>query len=98
MPGRLLIVGDFNIHVDNLADSTAIKFLSIVESHGLFQHVSESTHIKGHILDLVLTRVSDNLVIGCEVEGLISDHLAVTSLLQLHRPLRLHHVQETEND
>ena len=88
LPGRLLIVGDFNIHVDNLADSTAIKFLSIVESHGLFQHVSESTHIKGHILDLVLTRVSDNLVIGCEVEGLISDHLAVTSLLQLHRPLR----------
>lgn len=88
LPGRLLIVGDFNIHVDNLTDSTAIKLLSIVESHRIFQHVSESTHIGGYILDFVLTRVSDNLVFGCKVEGLISNHLAVTSLLQLHRPLR----------
>ncbi|EFX78733.1 hypothetical protein DAPPUDRAFT_105030 [Daphnia pulex] len=61
LPGRLLIVGDFNIHVDNLADSTAIKFLSIVESHGLFQHLSKSTHIRGHIIEVWLTRVSDNL-------------------------------------
>jgi hypothetical protein len=53
-----------------------------------FSTLSESTNIRGHIFDLVLTRVSDNLFVSCEVEGLTSDHLAVTSSLQLHRSLR----------
>jgi len=35
--GNLLIVGDFNFHVDNLGNSEAIKFTSILESFNLKQ-------------------------------------------------------------
>lgn len=36
----------------------------------------------------MLTRSSDNMIAHCKVEGLISDHLAVSSLLRLYRPIR----------
>ena len=53
--GRLLIAGDFNIHVNNPADGDALKFDSILNSMGLTQHVIGPTHSRGHTLDLVIT-------------------------------------------
>lgn len=49
----LIIVGDFNIHVDVTAWNTASEFLYIMQSFNLIQHVSGPTHDKGHTLDLV---------------------------------------------
>ena len=42
---QLLIIGDFNIHVD-VADS--LKLTDLLESIGLRQHVSQPTHVHGH--------------------------------------------------
>ena len=42
--GKLLIVGDFNIHVDVSSNSTASKFLSLLDSFGFSQHVGGPTH------------------------------------------------------
>ena len=53
--GKLLIAGDFDIHVDNSAVSDSIKFSSFLSSMGLTQHEVGPTHSKGHILDLVIT-------------------------------------------
>lgn len=52
---RLLIVGDFNIHVDDDSDPFARYFINIKDSFHFAQHVSGPTHSKGHTLDLVLT-------------------------------------------
>ena len=41
---NLLISGDFNIHVDNIHDSDAIKFSDLLKSFGLKQHVTRPTH------------------------------------------------------
>ena len=57
-PSKLLVVGDFNIHVDSESIAFGQKFLSLVESCDLFHYVSESTHPGGHTLDLVLSRGS----------------------------------------
>ena len=54
--GRFIILGDFNIHVDNKSCSDAQHFLDLTDSLNLTQHVQVPTHIKGHTLDLVLTR------------------------------------------
>ena len=54
---RLLVLGDFNIHVDVPNGIDAVKFLDLLESLGLEQHVTEPTHIFGH-RDLVITRRS----------------------------------------
>ena len=38
---RLLVVGDFNIHVDVPNGIDAVKFLDLLEFVGLEQHVTE---------------------------------------------------------
>ena len=61
-PGNLLIVGDFNYHIDNISKSDTIKFNKILESFNLQQHVNGPTHKKGHTLDLIITRAEERLV------------------------------------
>lgn len=50
-----------NIHVDDPTDADERKLLDLLESLGLQQHVSQSTHIHGHTLDLVITRQAENI-------------------------------------
>lgn len=50
-------MGDFNFDVDVQNDHYASRFIDILESLDLKQHVMESTHVSGHTLDLlVITR------------------------------------------
>lgn len=53
---RVIILGDFNVHVDNQLDTLASDFINVLNSMDFKQHVLQSTHIKGHTLDLVITR------------------------------------------
>ena len=87
-PGKLLIVGDFNIHVDDTSSQACTSFLSLIDSFDLVQHVEQSTHVGGHILDLILSRASDKLLEYCFVSDLITDHFAVNWCARAHRPLR----------
>ena len=80
----LLVAGDFNFHIDEPNDCDARRFLQVLNSFDLIQHVSEATHKKGHILDLIITRTHERLVGRCTVDNpFVSDHLAVHSLLDL---------------
>ena len=56
LPGKLLIAGDFNIHVEDNTDADFKRFSNILILHGLVQHVESATHIGGGTLDLILTR------------------------------------------
>lgn len=81
---RLLICGDFNIHVDSVDDPDSVKFRDLLESVGLRQHVKKSTHNNGHILDLIITRFTDSTI--CkepQVDRFISDHASVMSCISL---------------
>ena len=53
---NIYIFGDFNIHCDNSDDPAAQKFKKLLDEHSLKQLVTAPTHIKGHILDLIITR------------------------------------------
>ena len=86
-PGRLLIVGDFNFHVDNAESRDALIFMDLLESRGLQQHVTDPTHVKGHTLDLLITRATDNLIQSVNVSDiLISDHSLVQFSANVSRP------------
>ncbi len=52
---KVLIVGDFNIYVDNDKDALGSAFLDILNSIGVRQHVSGTTHCRNHTLDLIVT-------------------------------------------
>ena len=54
---NIIIMGDFNIHVNNTNDPDAQIFLDTMEALGLDNHVNFSTHNRGNTLDLVLAEV-----------------------------------------
>ncbi len=73
---KVLILGDFNLHIDDGSSSPAVELLSLTESFKIKQHVSGPYHSKGHTLDLVF---SLGLHIGnVHVEDVhLSDHNCV---------------------
>lgn len=80
-----LVTGDFNFHIDKLQDPDSLKFLDLIRSFGLQQHVTEATHLPGHILDLLITRVSEDLVRGVPlIDRYISDHAIIMCWLSLY--------------
>ena len=77
-PGHLLILGDFNFHVDCLHDPDATQFLNLLKSYNLSQFVSGTTHKSGHTLDLVILRADDEIVSDvCTFSPCISDHESI---------------------
>lgn len=86
---EVLLMGDFNIHVDVPTQPESAKFLSLLESTNLQQHVSLPTHQNGHTLDLVITRSQDlNITAQCTDGTVSSDHLAVIFTLEVPKPAR----------
>ena len=75
---NLLILGDFNIHVNSIDDPDAEVFSDMMEALGLDQHTNFSTHRSGNILDLVFTEVNSSLkVLECSEGSYMSDHRAL---------------------
>ena len=60
-------------------DTDALKFLDLLESLGLEQHVTEPTHIRGHTLDLVITRKIEDILASPPAESL-SNNVVLTGL------------------
>ncbi|XP_052435822.1 uncharacterized protein LOC127975848 [Carassius gibelio] len=80
---KVLIVGDFNIHVDNEKDVLGSAFIDILNSIGVRQHVSGPTHCRNHTLDLILSHGIDvDSVEIIQPSDDISDHYLV--LCKLH--------------
>lgn len=59
-----MLVGDFNFHIDRQTDCDAKRFVSILDSFDLVQHVAGPTHRDGHTLDLVITRASEKELVS----------------------------------
>ena len=55
LSGKLVLLGDFNVHLDKSSEPEAIQLRSLLDSFGMEQHVDGPTHIRGHTLDLVIT-------------------------------------------
>ena len=63
---KVIILGDFNFPSINWqtllgTSETSSLFCDFVYDNNLDQLVTEPTHVKGNILDLILTNVSDNI-------------------------------------
>ena len=53
--GKLLMLGDFNIHLDQENNLDTITFNNFLESFGLINYKTFFTHTAKHILDLVIS-------------------------------------------
>nr|XP_054775575.1 uncharacterized protein LOC129284133 [Lytechinus pictus] len=86
-PNHLVICGDFNFHVNDDRDREAVLFLDLISSANLIQHIDFPTHRKGHTLDLILTRASDDVISNVSSSNFLpSDHSSVSCHLNVKKP------------
>ena len=76
---NFIIVGDFNIHINNSNDSFSIKFYELLDSFNLSNVVQEATHKKGHTLDLAIEKNDNAKIFGVVIDSDfdISDHFPI---------------------
>ena len=84
--GRLILVGDFNVHWDVADNNERVKLADLLDMYGLAQHVSGQTHKKGHTLDFIIARKSESVVKEVHTDSLISDHHALLCTLVICKP------------
>ena len=85
--GKLIVIGDFNFHFEMENNADAMKLRELLYSMDIDQHVHGPTQIRGHTLDLVLTRSSEAIVQNLHVHpAVISDHSPITFSLLTKRP------------
>ena len=70
------ICGDFNKHVD-VPCTDSHKLESLLESCNLTQSVNNTTHLHGHVLDLILSPSDQDVCIHVDICEFISDHAVI---------------------
>ena len=89
LPGKTLLMGDFNFHFENVENKNSRKLHDIIDMFNLNQSVSEPSHNQGHLLDLVFSKQSDNSLISSKIHhGLTSDHTAILCKLDVSVPVQ----------
>ena len=82
-----MITGDLNFHMENSNNAHTRQFFEILETFDLKQNVSSATHASGHTLDLLITRLNEEIVRNVKIhDPMISDLLAVFCNLSLKKP------------
>ena len=66
---KLLVFGDFYLHVNDPSDEDAGNFSYMISTLGLDEQISFSTHRAGNNLDLAFTEVVSDLVMGNNIPG-----------------------------
>ena len=84
---KLMIVGDFNIHMNEPLNPDTKSFNEVLDTFYLHQHVTDSTHTSGHVIDLCITSTNSELLISHPVIGyFISDHAFTSFQVDIPKP------------
>lgn len=81
---KLLIFGDFNVHLCCPSHPLVKEFLQIIDSFNLTMSITEATHKQGHTLDLVISA-------GLSVSNIDIDEICVSD----HKPVLFNTVLNT---
>ena len=88
---NLIILGDFNLHMNKTCESNVIRFNEILTTFGLNQLVDQPTHISGNTLDLIITNQGETQIQKITVDhACYSDH----SLVYFNVPFDFHKPQD----
>ena len=55
---NIVILGDFNLHVNDKSDTDAKQFIDMVEASRVKQWIDFPTHKHGNTLDLIITQLA----------------------------------------
>ncbi len=82
---KALIVGDFNIHVDNTNDALRLAFTDLINSFGVKQNVIGPTYRFNHTLDLIISHGIDLTDIDIIPQSDdVTDHFLVSCMLHIN--------------
>ena len=86
--GHLLLLGDFNIHLDKQDLPDTIIFQDFMDSFGLMNHIIQPTHTSKHMLDLVISQPELSQIVRIvELSHFLSDHCFTHVSLFVDRPI-----------
>ena len=87
LDNNIIIMGDFNHHINKLLDEDASNFMESMSPVGLVQHVDFGTHESDNNLDFVFTESSgDFSVVRCRSGPYVSDHCMVICDMAFAKP------------
>ena len=86
LPESLLILGDFNIHLDKLCSLDTTTFNSLLEVNHIVLMAQFSTHKCYHWLDLMLVKKDDIFSKPQPYDPGLSDHVVVMCKLFIPKP------------
>ncbi|XP_061757363.1 uncharacterized protein LOC133553315, partial [Nerophis ophidion] len=82
---NIIIMGDFNIHMNTPLDPPCVALQTIIDSCGLTQIINEPTHRSGNTIDLVLVRgITVSKVMILPYTKVMSDHYLIKFEVQTH--------------
>ncbi|ESO12898.1 hypothetical protein HELRODRAFT_159485 [Helobdella robusta] len=85
LSSSILLVGDFNVHIERCNDRHANRLLDLFETFNLTNLISEPTHERGGTLDLVVCSENFHVLISnIFPSGVYSDH----SLIHVSIPIK----------
>ena len=83
---NLVVLSDFNIHLNKIDDSNAGIFLDTMTALGIKQHVAGPTHRSGNCLDLIFTEEMSKIkTIGHSHSMFVSDHSSIQCILNISK-------------
>ena len=81
-----IIWGDFIIHIEDTNDYNSKIFVDTLEALGLKQHITEPTHHKGNILDLIFTETTFQIKVSqLNMLDFISDHRLISATISVKK-------------
>ena len=81
---NLVVLGNFNIHVNKIDDPNAGIFLDTMTALGIKQHVRGSIHRSGNCLDLIFSEeMSKTKATECSHSTFVSDHSSIQCILNI---------------
>ena len=85
---NVILVGDFNLHINNPNDDDACNFMETTQALGLQQNITFPTHVLGNTLDLIFSEANNKTKVEeCTQGDYISDHCLITCILGINKPI-----------
>jgi hypothetical protein len=84
LKSEVIVVGDFNFHVNKQHNTKAGKFMEILDMYDLIQHIKKPTHKDGNTLDLLITG-KDTAITSHSIDEQNSDHNNILFELQMKK-------------
>ena len=82
--GPTIIVGDVNIHLDDVSKSHTLQFNDILDGVDLVQHVAGPTHCTGHTLDVVIIQTATEEFVSVQPPSMSDRSLIVANIMPGH--------------